>query len=1298
MAALLPPEDHASSSPQNQNQPFTARTKRRLHAETVFPTDSPRTRDLKTLRAKRLAYFMKLGKKPTTASEGGVNETNCGTVLSNSNTATDLSSTGLKDFSDCLTEKDQSDHSPIQDLGICLHKETILDSQSLARGSAYDLDYHLLQDTQVPENQKLRHVLSWAQTFLNTPFSDESDVIKNPSTVGSKTSMISKDHEPSGLLSSGEVNSSTLSESNISSSSSDQMRDCPPATPSLFISHMPEDYYLQYSEFDTEKIKIADQEKIKWTYRDSEDKSPVFPVANCCLNQASCDSSARTALGKCAQQERQTDGQIFLLSDLQGDRYECLDEVDQSRCIDLKSVEVQNMSMNDSPRKEHISPCISASSDFRQHDFWSLLEDISAESGFACSSTISTRLSKESAFDVNVLKDYFSEPSLKKETVMNGHRSADAPGRQTYRLSETTSRWHLQLPSLETKEDNGTAPVGHTSKQSCWADEIEENGARINDPRKHFEEIPGFNFFNKSLPMDGNQGQRTEMKTNSTYTAEVEEIKDGTTRNGNEMYALCSGNKVEQFAHCTNKKPNSGLIKFCPDCSSPNESDINWCMICGCALIGIIPRADKDDSGSQNIPMYVYNLNTESVDFSRDSEKTNIQRTSVRNFADFEDTERNAQIAINSHVDLSSDLSVYDKYLMCVDHLNSTKKQCSRKGTELNNGRDTDQRNGPELECIDSLADGYGKSESKSANMSENAFLQQQESRKTKQSNACDLDFEDSRNLGLSFSSEDNVVTCEENVVMPSVQNATEQTAPSQFRSVAEKTFDHGENQSRAQMPSKSKVIKPKRSQNNGPSLAGSKRYWKKSSIAWSSYGPGELKPRSNLTNRPLSAGRCRTSGTETPPQKTTTQAGAVQRNFVTNVFPNPRKQKLVTGDDDHISWLSLPDELWILILSMISHKDLSKVAQTCRRFHRLADDKTLWQVVQIENSVSLNDNWLSSIGRHCPQSLTLYRCQGEAITDGGLDDLFSQCKDSLKELNITSCSGPKLNGNSVLVHCSRHCINLKSADISWTGATDTGIKSLVNACPSLQSLAVNGCQMTDDALNALVKGHGKSLNRLEMFGCHALSAKCMRSLADECPNLKVLNIGQIPKITDICLAHMIPRFKHLTWLNVTGLNVVRDRTVHYIARHCPKMDSLILSSCPLVTDVSLVEISTYLPTIRYLDVSGCRKVTDTGVQAIALTCHHLQYLDLSSTGAAKRGVCLLANYCSRSLECLKLSFCKALSEDSVKKLCRNCKRLKLLHLYGCHSIRNVKDIREINHKVEVHHDLSLSTSYQIRE
>ncbi|XP_039766691.1 F-box/LRR-repeat protein 7-like [Ornithorhynchus anatinus] len=183
-----------------------------------------------------------------------------------------------------------------------------------------------------------------------------------------------------------------------------------------------------------------------------------------------------------------------------------------------------------------------------------------------------------------------------------------------------------------------------------------------------------------------------------------------------------------------------------------------------------------------------------------------------------------------------------------------------------------------------------------------------------------------------------------------------------------------------------------------------------------------------------------------------------------------------------------------------------------------------------------------------------------------------------------------------------------------------------------LQGLSVNGCQITDRAVSALVKKHGirydilaqiwtKGLRKLEVFGCHALTAECLSSMALECPQLQGLNIGRLPKMTATSLAKIVMRLQEVTSLSVTGLHMVRDPGVHLIATQCPKLSRLVLSSCSQITDTSLLEISTYLCSIRHLDVSGCKKVTDTGIQVLARSCDQLCYLDLSSTRISKRGL-----------------------------------------------------------------------------
>ncbi|XP_053264162.1 uncharacterized protein LOC128423245 isoform X3 [Podarcis raffonei] len=470
----------------------------------------------------------------------------------------------------------------------------------------------------------------------------------------------------------------------------------------------------------------------------------------------------------------------------------------------------------------------------------------------------------------------------------------------------------------------------------------------------------------------------------------------------------------------------------------------------------------------------------------------------------------------------------------------------------------------------------------------------------------------------------------------------------------------------------------------------GFKRCSKRSSTVCASFTQRELKPRSQHTQRPAQTSErtwrgsykfqiCPSSGTE------------LRQEHETAVKEYDEINTEWHSDSKLLPWLLLPDELWLCIFLLLTHKDITRVSQVCQRFHRLAGDESFWKEIHLTNCHCLNDEWLISLGSRHPQCFTLDHCHDEAqrITEVGLKQFFQHCGESLKELNIKNCSGPGFRGDKVLLHASTFCHNLTTVDVSWTGATDSGLIALVASSIRLQCLSTNGCQITDDAVNALIEKHGKSLKKLEVLGCHALTDKCLRSVAVKCPDLEVLNVGRIHKITEECLAKVISSMKKLTSVNLTGLNMVRDCVVHLIVKKCPKLESLVLNSCSQVTDISLLEISIGLPAIRYLDVSGCKEVTDIGVQALAGRCRKLSFLDLSSTATSKRGVCLLASFCFRTLECVKLSLCKNISLDAVVKLCKNCKRLKILHLYGCHCVPDLDSIKRINKNVEVLHDLT---------
>ncbi|XP_074055070.1 uncharacterized protein LOC141496420 [Macrotis lagotis] len=180
----------------------------------------------------------------------------------------------------------------------------------------------------------------------------------------------------------------------------------------------------------------------------------------------------------------------------------------------------------------------------------------------------------------------------------------------------------------------------------------------------------------------------------------------------------------------------------------------------------------------------------------------------------------------------------------------------------------------------------------------------------------------------------------------------------------------------------------------------GYKNYWEKSSVAWPSYEHGEQDLRSQNMSRPSSAKTEKRKNTESSDR--ICPSGSTPKYLCKNVFIDMEREmanKRSKAASALSRWQLLPDEIWIYIFSLLSHKELSLIAQVCRRFCQLASDDSFWKRIHISDCHSLNDDSLITLGRHHPQALTLHRCHDdiEAITDQGLKQFFHHCRESLK-------------------------------------------------------------------------------------------------------------------------------------------------------------------------------------------------------------------------------------------------------------------------------------------------------------
>lgn len=448
------------------------------------------------------------------------------------------------------------------------------------------------------------------------------------------------------------------------------------------------------------------------------------------------------------------------------------------------------------------------------------------------------------------------------------------------------------------------------------------------------------------------------------------------------------------------------------------------------------------------------------------------------------------------------------------------------------------------------------------------------------------------------------------------------------------------------------------------------KRVWEKSSIAWSSYGPNQLKTWSSVGTTGKEEKKC---GVEKSPSSKQIRGGEKKRQSEVVTSYKGRKraflhplapivvQNLILND--------LPDEMLLSVFSYLSLTDLAAVSQTSNRFHQLAGDSALWQNIK-SHEQTLTDNWFELMGQKCPKFVKLTGCCGKAVSNKGLRSFFKNCKSRLTYLHISKCTGDQLAGDVILLHASCHCRNLKHVIVPWSSTTDNGLSAISLALPVIKSLNINGnSSISDESFEILSKRHAPHMLALQMEGCFSVSSDSLVNFAENSKQLRELNIGLCSKISSECVVSLCEKLKALSCLDLHGLKTITDENLRAIVTTCRCLQVLVISQCTAISDSGISHIAACLPHLLRVELSGCSLVSDQGIITLCETRHELEHLDLSSTSATRRSVDCLARCCHQTIKTLKLSFCHNITQSSLMSLLSVCFGLKSLHLYGCKRI-----------------------------
>ncbi|XP_075596831.1 S-phase kinase-associated protein 2 [Balearica regulorum gibbericeps] len=322
------------------------------------------------------------------------------------------------------------------------------------------------------------------------------------------------------------------------------------------------------------------------------------------------------------------------------------------------------------------------------------------------------------------------------------------------------------------------------------------------------------------------------------------------------------------------------------------------------------------------------------------------------------------------------------------------------------------------------------------------------------------------------------------------------------------------------------------------------------------------------------------------------------------------RRPRMLREAESGVSWDALPDELLLALFAYLPLKDLLKVSLTCKRWHRLSFDESLWQ------SLDLTGRNLPPgvIGQLLPAGVTVFRCPRSCIGD----PLFKTSKP----------------------------LRVQHMDLSNSTVSVADLQSILCLCEKLQNLSLEGLVLSDDIIKSIAKN--PSLMRLNLCGCSGFSAEALELMLTSCAMLDELNLSWC----DFTATHVKAAVNHVT-SKVTQLNLSGYRQnlqiadVKNLVERCPSLihldlsDSvmlkpecfqyfqqliflkhLCLSRCYQISPAALVKLGE-IPTLKTLQVFGI--VTDSSLQLlketlpdIKINCSHFTTIARPTVGSKK--------------------------------------------------------------------------------
>lgn len=250
-----------------------------------------------------------------------------------------------------------------------------------------------------------------------------------------------------------------------------------------------------------------------------------------------------------------------------------------------------------------------------------------------------------------------------------------------------------------------------------------------------------------------------------------------------------------------------------------------------------------------------------------------------------------------------------------------------------------------------------------------------------------------------------------------------------------------------------------------------------------------------------------------------------------------------------------------------------------------------------------------------------------------------------------------RLNIDQIAELCKTCGASVKKLELTryWNKATSEQLQSVIDLCPNLQELDLEGCAINDEGMKSIGKLH--ALNSLNLSFCNKFTNIGLQSLI-KLDKLEFLNLNNCNMISDLEL-EVIGKLHQLKHLNLMNCDLIKDKGLEFLEK-LDKLQTLLFSNSTKITDKGLISIGKMI-NLQRLILSYCLKITDVGLKSIEFL-EELKVLDLTnSKKISDSGLTSIVKL--KNLEELSLRYCRNVSNNAIP-LFHQMPHLQILDVY----------------------------------